>query len=394
MKEDQDKNDEEFGKRCCNELNVRVAFFLPSLAGGGAERVVLELVRGFVKYGISVDLLVTRSGGAYWKSVPQDIRLINFDSWMTLTCLPGLVRYIRRERPDVLLASQDAAQATALMGQMFFLEDTHLIIRQADSFLTSYASGGFKKRMCIRIVRRLAHRADAVIAVSSGVADEFRLKIPRIASVVQALPNPVVTRELLESVELPVKHPWFDDSHIPVIVAAGRLTPQKDYPTLLKAFSEVADSRPVRLVILGEGPMQSRLIMTTRKLGVAQKVDFVGFQDNPFAWIAKARALVLSSRYEGLPGVLIQAMACGTPVVSTDCPHGPREILEDGRLGPLVPVGDHSALAQGIMAVLDNPLNPEVLCASSRRYLATTSIKQYVKLVMSMISARKRKSDV
>jgi glycosyltransferase involved in cell wall biosynthesis len=191
--------------------------------------------------------------------------------------------------------------------------------------------------------------------VSEGVKDDLaragRLSLEQI----RVVPNPVVTSELFEMAAVPIDHPWFVEGAPPVILGIGRLTTQKDFGTLIRAFAEVRGQREARLMILGEGSERPALERLARELGVRDDVVLPGFVDNPFAFLKRAALFVLSSTYEGLPGVLIQALACGTPVVSTDCDSGPREILDGGRLGILVPVGDLDALANGIREALDHP---------------------------------------
>ena len=163
----------------------------------------------------------------------------------------------------------------------------------------------------------------------------------------RVVPNPVPHDDVAAMAAAPLDHPWFDEPGVPVILSAGRLVGQKDFSTLIRAFAQVVKSRPARLVILGEGRERGALAALARELGVAEGVDLPGFVANPFAWMARARVFAVSSIYEGLSMVLVEAMACGTPVVSTDCPHGPRELLEDGRWGRLVPVGAGGASATG-----------------------------------------------
>lgn len=364
-----------------------VALFVPSLGGGGAERVMLELARQLARRRFAVDFLVTRGGGALWGSVPENVRLLNLNSWKVVASLPGLVRYVRRERPAALLSTLEASNVTALLAKRFFARDLRLIVRQQSNCTARFRAGGFRTRMAAAAMKRLLPAADAVIAVSSGVAEDLRRTVPR-AGPVWPVPNPVVTPELLEKARAPVDHPWFGDPRAPVVLTAGRLAAEKDQPTLLRAFAAVRKARPARLMVLGEGPDRGRLETLARELGVRDDVDFRGFQPNPFACMARARLFVLSSIYEGLPAALIEAMACGTPVVSTDCPSGPREILEGGRWGRLAPVGDWRALAQAMRDTLDDPIAPERLIARAGHYSAAASMARHLDL-LHCVTARK-----
>ncbi len=192
---------------------------------------------------------------------------------------------------------------------------------------------------CPWLARRFYPWADTVIAVSEGVADDLVSCLGLSRAQITVIPNPVVSDDIEALANEPLEHPWFAPGAPPVLLAAGRLTTQKAFPTLLQAFARLVPERDLRLMILGEGPDRGALQAEIDALGLGARVALPGFDPNPFRYLARARLFVLSSAWEGLPGVLIQAMACGTPVVSTDCPSGPREVLENGRLGPLVPVG-------------------------------------------------------
>ncbi len=366
----------------------RVALFVPSLAGGGAERVVLEVARQLAQRGFAVDLLVTRGGGALWGSAPEDVRLINLNSWKTPTCLPALIRYVRRERPAVLLSALTFGNLTALLAKVLFARHLRLIVSQHNTYTIEGQGKGITFRTANRLLKWLVPAADAIVAVSFGVAEDLRRAAPRAAGLISVIPNPVVTPALGEQARSRVDHPWFGDPRTPVVLTAGRLDiSAKDQPTLLKAFADVLRSRPARLVVLGEGPDLNRLTALARELDIRAHVDFVGFRPNPFAYVAKARVFVLSSIHEGLPTVLIEAMACGTPVVSTDCPSGPREILDGGKWGRLVPVGDWRALAGAIRDTLDRPISRELLIARAGHYSVAASMERYLELMDSILQA-------
>ena len=369
---------------------TRVALFVPMLSGGGAEKVTLEIARQLVRRRFAVDLLITRGGGALRESVPKNVRLLNLNCWWkAVTALPGLVRYIRRERPAVLLSTVEMSNVMALFAKRFFVPDLRLIVRQGTHCTAQFQFREFGMRMATIAMKRLLPVADAVIAVSLGVAEDLRRTAPG-AGPVWAVPSPVVTPELLEQAASPVDHPWFDDRRTPVILTAGRLVAQKDQPTLLRAFAEIRKTRPARLMILGDGPDCGKLMALARELSIHDDVDFRGFQFNPVAYMARARLFVLSSTYEGLPSALIEAMACGTPVVSTDCPGDPREILEDGRWGRLAPVGDWRMLARAMQDTLDDPVSPEHLITRARHYSAEASMKRHLELFSYVASWPRR----
>ena len=363
---------------------ARIAVFLPTLGGGGVERVLLMLAEGFVQRGLSVDLLLARAEGPFLESVPGEVRLVSFDSRMTVTTLPKLLRYLRRVRPDVLVAASNAV-IPALIARRFFTPKTPTLARQDNTHTMQAHTANLKMRMALRLLRYLLPSADAIIAVSSGAAEDLERSIPGVAGLVQVVPNPVVSDELEDKAAALVDHPWLSDSGVPVILSAGRLVPHKDHPTLLRAFAEVVQSRPARLVILGEGPDREKLTALARELGIAGLADFPGFVDNPYSYMSRAGVFALSSMTEGLPTALIEAMACGTPVVSTDCPSGPGEILEDGKWGRLVPVGDWQALAKAIQDTLDSPPAPGLLKSRARAYSVRPSVDRHLQLAGAAI---------
>lgn len=341
-----------------------LAIFLPSLVGGGAERMMLNLARGMADAGMASDLVVANAEGPCRALVPPGCRLIDLGARRVLGALPGLVRYLRRRRPEALLAAMDHANMVALAARSLARVPTRICVSVRSNLSQEALHSPFVLgRLMPRLARLFYPRAEAVIAVSQGVADDLSALLGEGRARVLVIPNPVVTPELATLAAEPPDHPWLQPAGPPVILAAGRLVRQKDYPTLIRAFAALGVERGLRLLILGEGPDRVALEALIRKMGLAGRVELAGFRDNPFAYMARARLFVLSSAWEGLPGVLIQAMACGTPVVSTDCPSGPREVLVDGRYGSLVPVGSAQALAEAMAQTLDHPPQPGLLQA-------------------------------
>jgi glycosyltransferase involved in cell wall biosynthesis len=231
-------------------------------------------------------------------------------------------------------------------------------------------------------MRLLYPCADAIVAVSQGVADDLR-RITRLpAERFRVIANPVITPDLAEQAREAVDHPWLTESSPPVILGIGRLTRQKDFPTLLRAFALVSEQFACRLMILGEGRDRDALERLARELGVAQRVALVGFRANPYAYLQRARLFVLSSAWEGSPNALTEALALGIPVVATDCPSGPREILDGGRLAPLVPVGDVPALADAIHQMLTSPADAAALRQAAAEYSMGHSSRRYLDVLL------------
>lgn len=342
-------------------MTNRIAIYVPSLRGGGAERVMAILANGFAARGLAVDLVLAQAKGPYLKDVSDPVRVVDLGSSRVLFSLPGLVRYLRRERPRAMLSALSHANVVAVWAKQLARVSTRLVVSERNTL--SAAAGGAREgraRLLPWLMRRTYPKADGVVAVSAGVADDLAAIIGLPRQDVMVVYNPVVTETLVRQSHERVAHPWFALGEPPVILAVGRLTAQKDFSTLVRAFARLRSQRAARLVILGEGELRGMLEAQVAELGFAGDVALPGFMDNPFAWMYHSALFVLSSAWEGLPGTLIQAMACAVPVVSTDCPSGPVEILENGRWGRLVPVGDAEALAVAMAATLDETEHPDV----------------------------------
>ena len=369
-------------------MGERVALFLPSLHGGGAERVAVKLVKGLLEEGVKVDLVLARAEGPYLAELPKEdgFRLFDLKVPRVLYALPGLSRYLRHEHPLALLSFMNHANIVAIWAKKWSRYTGKLVVSER-VFLSvnSQQTKGIKAKLIPYLVKKYYPAADRVVCVSMEVARDLKsLGVPEEKFVV--IYNPVISQELFEKAKEPLDHPWFADG-VPVILGAGRLSPQKDFPTLLKAFSLVRRRRRARVVILGEGEERERLRQLSEELGVAREVDFPGFDPNPYRWMKKAAVFVLSSRWEGLPGVLIEALALGTPVVATDCPSGPREILEDGKWGGVVPVGDAKAMAEAILETIEEGRRPfsEEFQAHLRKFSLKEVVKQYKNVLLGGI---------
>ena len=357
----------------------KIALFLPSLHGGGAERVMVNLARGFAERGLKVDLVLAKGEGPYLGEVPPNVHVVDLNASRVLASLPGLVRYLRRERPEAMLSAMHHSNIIAVWAKLLACVPTRLAVSIHTTTSVSLQSPQNRRSLLIPWLTRWFYlKTEAIVAVSKGVAEDFS----RVSGIpferIKVIYNPVVTPELIENAKEPVEHPWFATEQPPVILGVGRLTKAKDFPTLIRAFALVRQERPARLMILGEGEERFRLEALVKELGLEDDVALPGFVDNPYAYMARAAVFVLSSAWEGLPTVLIEAMACSCPVVSTDCPSGPAEILENGKCGPLVPVGNEAALKQAIIRVLEAPLNWN---ADASTYTLSFAVEQYGKVL-------------
>lgn len=357
----------------------RIAVFVSFSGTGGVERMVLNLVQGFADLETRVDLIPVRKESVQFDVLPPSVKVVDLGSSHTLGSLPGLVRYLKTERPDALLAAKDRANITAVLARRMAGVSTRLVLRMGTTVSAAMAGQHpMKERLWYLRMRMLYPFADAVVAVSKGVAQDLKDNAGLNPSLLRVIPNPVITPKLISLSEEEPDHPWFQDSSVPVLLGVGRLTRQKDFPTLLRSFAIVRRTRPCRLIILGEGRDREALHSLAQALGISEDVAMPGFSENPYAHMRRAALFVLSSLWEGSPNVLTEALALGTPVVSTNCPSGPKEILEDGRFGPLVPMGDPDTMACAIMKTLDHPPEKSLLKSAVQAYTVEKSSRKYL----------------
>jgi glycosyltransferase involved in cell wall biosynthesis len=327
----------------------RIALVTSAMEGGGAQRAFAKLASGIAAADRDVDLVLGRAQGPYLAEVSPDVRVVDLGVRRFAHAVVPLARYLRRTRPIAVYSALDYVNVVTVMAHALARVDARLVVSERNTLsVAAMNATGPSTRWMPKIVRLVYPRADAVVAVSQGVADDLVMRCGLAADSVHVLDNPVVTPEMLRMRDEPVTHPWLLDRAAPVVLAAGRLVPQKDFALLLEAFATVRRTRAARLVVLGDGPLRPELERQAHALGIAADVSLPGFCANPYPMMAAADVFVLSSRWEGSPGALIEAMACGARVVATDCPSGPRQVLDGGRYGRLVPVGDTSALAEGI----------------------------------------------
>lgn len=363
---------------------MNVSIFLPDLRGGGAERVMLTLAKEFNTCRHNISFVLINRRGEYLGDVPKNISIKSLDApavpgYNALGATPGLTRYLRKQNPDVLLSALTRANLVAVLATELARTDTRLVLSERNDLSTRITEGSdLRMHVVPKLVRVLYPRADAITAVSEGVADDLAATAGLPRNRITPIPNPTFTDDVLNGREKQPDHPWFDDDQPPVVLGVGSLTEQKDFSTLVRAFARVRRERPLKLAILGEGPQRTHLKSLVTSLGLDEDVYLPGFVDNPFAYMASADVFVLSSQWEGLPNVLIEAMACGAPVIATDCPSGPREILEDGKHGPLVPVGDDVTMADEIEQLLVNPTSEEQLLTRAEAYRPESIAQQYL----------------
>lgn len=337
----------------------RITLFLPSLRGGGAENVLVRIANYLATHmDYRIDLVVATAEGPLRKKLQPEVRLIDLGRRRVVHTVIPLSFYLRRERPNVLLSTMThtnvvAAAAIYLSGRRCM----RFVVREANYFSKlRHHARRFNEKMSLVLARWVYERVDKLIAPSADMAGDLQETLGLPKGKVAVIYNPVEVEQIHSLANEEVRHPWLNNKNsTPVILSVGRLEAQKGFDILLQAVAEVRKNRAVRLIILGEGKQRPALLRLCDELGIADSVEMPGFVDNPYPYMRQASLYVLSSNYEGMPNVLIEALALGTPIVSTDCPSGPREVLRNGDFGLLVPVGDPRAMAAAILTVLDAP---------------------------------------
>ena len=384
----------------------KLAIFLTDLGGGGAEKVMVNLANEFASRQVEVDLLLVKREGAYLSQVSPAVNLIDLGTQKLLLSLPKLVSYLRGDRPDVLLTALEDTNVVAIAARLIASgldtlgrtpkggssrPSTRLIVTVHNNLSQeALSSEGLKRKLVPKMLRWVYPFADSVVAVSKGVAADL-VDLGIRPQQVRVIYNPILTPEFEALAAAPLSpgqsderaSEWLSDKAISVLLGIGRLVPQKDFQTLIRAFALAKAERPLRLLILGEGRERAALEALTRQLEIADAVAFTGFVENPLSYLKRANLCVLSSAWEGFGNVLVEAMGVGTPVASTNCPSGPTEILMGGRYGELVPVGDVVGLAQAIVSTLEQPLSGEILKRRAADFSVKAVADQYEQLLRS-----------
>ncbi|MDS0281592.1 glycosyltransferase [Haloarcula onubensis] len=344
------------------ETARQVAFFTPAPDFGGAQRVTVNIANTLAARGHDVDLVAGHLEGEFVSLIGDAVDTVELDvprvpAAGILAAVPRLVSYLDERRPDVLFASRTHTNIAAVTAGRLTDADVHVAITEHSPFDHLPTR---KDRATAALAARVYPYADDVVGVSEGVAKTVVEHTGVDPDGTTVLNNPIDIAAIQSGATESVEEAWLDDPEIDPIVAVGRLKASKDFATLLRAFARLRERRPsTRLVIVGKGTERDTLESLADDLGVADTVTFTGYTDNPYAYMGRASVFAMPSKVEGLPTVLIEALACGCPIVSTDCQYGPREILDDGDYGRLTPVGDPVRMAERIGEALDDPTPPE-----------------------------------
>ena len=351
----------------------------------------LRLASRFSALGHNVDLVLMDGTRRRFESeLAPTVRIVDLRRPRLWTSLPAFWLYLRRGRPDVVFSSMPLANGIAAWASRLLLRGPRVIVSERNALLLvmgeleSPSAARLRYKIMMRIIRYSYRFASAVVAISDGVAQQVR-SIPGLsAEKVHVIYNPAYPERIEDLLSEKPDHPWLANLDTPIVLGVGRLVKQKDFETLLRAVEIVSRRRDVRLVLVGDGEERENLEKLASTLDFLDRFSLHGFCENPLPMMRGASVFVLSSFQEGFGNVLVEAMACGTPVVSTDSP-GPREILSDGRYGPLVPVGDPEMLAVAIEQQLDQPTPAYQLQARAREFSLEVSADAYLKLARNVV---------
>lgn len=363
----------------------QVALFIRTLHdAGGAQRAMVRYATGLALRGIPVDVLTLRPGGPFAAELHHDIRIIVIAGGRLSRAVPALASYLRKTRPRVLFSTEPGCNVIVILAKLLSLTRTRTVIREGLFPSVAMREDPHRStRIAYRLSRFVYPHADAVVAIATPMADDLAKVAHLRREAVTTIPvNPVVTPRLLEAADVRPDHPWFAEGQPPVVLGVGRLDAQKGFMTLVQAFEIVRTKRACRLMIVGEGPERPALERAIAASMYPEDVALAGFMVEPYAFMGHCGVFVLSSRFEGLPNALIEAIACGAPVVSTDCKSGPSDILDHGRYGSLVPVGDIAAMATAIDAVLTHPPLRERQRARGMDFTIEKSLARYLPVLL------------
>lgn len=404
-----------------NITRIAVIFshFRHFLGEGGVERMRWNLIPEFVRRGISVDIVGLRPEGferipkingvnvikvrsynsfisryyalkyakSWWRELLRPILLpIRIDPCMQR--LPGLISYLRSNNPDLLIVGKPQENLTTMIAKSAVSTKTQIVLSQhgilSHEFSMKRRQKTWRWRYVSPLLRNAYMEAKAIVAVSNGVAKDLKSTLNLPSDKIKVVYNPIIDKDFFARMNESIEHPWLTNRTNPVLLNVARMDQMKDQQTLLKAFALARERREIYLILLGSGREFAQLQDTANKLNISRYVDMPGYKNNPLPYMVHADALVHTSRHEGFGNVLVEALGCGCPVISTDCYSGPAEILENGLYGKLVPVGDHEAVCKAILETLDSPPHKEKLRSRACEFSSQKTADEYLNIYSNM----------
>lgn len=377
---------------------ARVAVYVDSLQGYGADKVLVKIANGLANEQVSVDFVLAKPARSGHQNLLDSVNTYNLNSsrFNVIKNALGLAKYLRKYKPDVLFSSIYFNNVVCACALILSGAKTKLIVRQANTLQRQFKDFPIFLRPILYWLTHLAYkRSDLVVCQCKSMVPDlvhFMKVDPRKIRVVY---NPTVTPDIFEKAQCEPNHRWLSlDKTDPVVLAIGRFKPQKDFATLIRAFAIVKrQSQNAKLILLGDGPQRQYLEDLATQLGIRQDVDFPGFDPNPYAFMSMADVFVSSSRYEGLPNVLIEALALGKRIVATSCPGGSAEILRYGKYGALVPIQEPSLLAEAIEDKLFYPSSCLREPQAVEGFEQKSQVRVYIGIFLSILESNRASLD-
>lgn len=358
----------------------KAMLFIRALHGGGAQRAMVRYANALTDKGYDTYVLTLDSSGDFRNELDKNVQIKTLSANRILFAIPQLIKYIRSIKPNAIMVTEPACNIALIVAKMLSFSKSRLLIREGlFPSLAVNESPYIQTRIAYRLAPYFYKKADVIVAIASELAEDLSSFIGLPRNRITLIPiNPVVTPELYAKADQELDHPWLVNNDIPVILGVGRLEAQKDFATLINSFCLLRQEINCKLIILGSGSLKNNLDAQIVATGYENDIEMAGFCSNPFKYMSRCDVLVLSSRYEGLPNTLIESLACGTPSISTDCKSGPKDILDNGKYGLLVPIGDVAAMANAIKQTLNSPIDKVTLKKRGARYTLENSINAYL----------------
>ncbi len=363
----------------------KIAFFSYDMRVGGAEKMILTLLPWFINAGYSIDLVLVKKTGAFLTDIDQRVNLISLKKEHVGQSLFPLLKYFKKSKPDVFISNLTHLNIVTIIAKFFSGTRSKIIITEHSSITTNNLQKGGKEGILVFLARFLYPLADKTVVVSEGAAQNLIEAIKINPNKVQSIYNPIDMDRIRILSGEKIDEFWLTEKSIPVLIAIGRLEQEKNFSFLLNVFQTLIKKRKVRLLILGEGSERQMLEQQMIAFGIENDVKLLGIKTNPYPYISNADILVCTSKYEGFNITLAESLACGTPVISMNCPYGPAEILDNGTYGQLISPGDQDGMVNAIIAAIDHPESlpsKEKLMERAKRFSAEKIFSEYQELFL------------